>query len=143
MSDSAAENLVRRFPRLRILGSHHGYFDQTTDSTDNQALVGMINALKPDILVVGLGMPLQEKWLKENWESIEARVALTGGAGFDYVSGGLRRAPAWMRRIGLEWLGRLLIEPSRLWRRYLVGNPKFFWRVIRQRMGSTRARMRG
>jgi N-acetylglucosaminyldiphosphoundecaprenol N-acetyl-beta-D-mannosaminyltransferase len=136
VSDSAAELLVRRFPRLRILGSHHGYFDQTNDSPDNQALVGMINALKPDILVVGLGMPLQEKWLKENWESIEARVALTGGAVFDYVSGGLRRAPVWMRRFGLEWLGRLLIEPSRLWRRYLVGNPRFLWRVARQRFRS-------
>ncbi len=143
VADSAARRLVRRYPGLRILGSHHGYFDKSAGSAENQALVGRINALKPDILIVGLGMPLQEKWLKENWESVEASVALTGGAGFDYVSGSLRRAPRWMRRIGLEWLGRLLIEPRRLWRRYLVGNPKFFWRVIRQRMGSTRARMRG
>ena len=140
VADSAARHLVRRFPRLRILGSHHGYFDKSMDSTENQAVVAKINALKPDILVVGLGMPLQEKWLKENWESAEASVALTGGAVFDYVSGRLRRAPKWMTEAGLEWLGRLLIEPRRLWRRYLVGNPKFFWRVIRQRMGPTRAR---
>jgi N-acetylglucosaminyldiphosphoundecaprenol N-acetyl-beta-D-mannosaminyltransferase len=138
VADSAAKNLVRRFPQLRILGSHHGYFDTSKDSEENRALVGRINALKPDILVVGLGMPLQEKWLKENWESIAASVALTGGAVFDYVSGNLRRAPKWMTEAGLEWLGRLFIEPKRLWRRYLVGNPKFLWRVLLRRVALSR-----
>lgn len=136
VADSAAQQLVRRFPRLRILGSQHGYFDKSKDSADNQALVGRLNALKPDILVVGMGMPLQEKWLKENWESVEASVALTGGAVFDYVSGHLRRPPNWMSQHGLEWLGRLFIEPRRLWRRYLIGNPLFLWRTIRQRLRS-------
>jgi N-acetylglucosaminyldiphosphoundecaprenol N-acetyl-beta-D-mannosaminyltransferase len=80
-------------------------------------------------------MPLQERWLMENWDHIDANVALTGGAVFDYVSGELQRAPRWMTDNGLEWLGRLLIEPRRLWKRYLIGNPLFIWRVLKQRLG--------
>ena len=83
-------------------------------------------------------MPLQEHWLMENWHRIESNIALTGGAVFDYVSGDLRRAPRWMNENGLEWLGRLVIEPRRLWRRYLVGNPHFLYRVFRQRLGLLR-----
>ena len=89
-----------------------------------------INAAKPDLLIVGLGMPLQERWLADNWSSIDAGVALTAGATFDYISGELRRAPRWMTDNGLEWLGRLLLEPGRLWKRYIIGNPIFFWRVF-------------
>ena len=74
----------------------------------------------------------------ENWAGIEANVALTGGAVFDYISGELRRAPRWMTDNGLEWLGRLLIEPRRLWRRYVVGNPLFLLRVLKQRLGLQR-----
>ncbi|MBK7215491.1 MAG: WecB/TagA/CpsF family glycosyltransferase [Candidatus Promineofilum sp.] len=70
-------------------------------------------------------MPRQEAWLRDNWHRLDARVALTGGAVFDYISGDLARAPRWMTDNGLEWLGRLLIEPKRLWRRYLLGNLRF------------------
>ncbi|MEZ4642784.1 MAG: WecB/TagA/CpsF family glycosyltransferase [Chloroflexota bacterium] len=83
-------------------------------------------------------MPVQEKWLLENRENLNVNVIMTGGAVFDYVSGELQRAPKWMTDNGLEWLGRLLIEPRRLWRRYLVGNPVFLWRVLKQRLGLLR-----
>ena len=86
----------------------------------------------PDILLVGFGMPFQERWLMESWGRIDARVALTGGAVFDYISGELRRGPTILTDNGFEWLARLLVEPRRLWRRYVVGNPVFLWRVIRQ-----------
>lgn len=138
VAQEAAACLQGRFPALRILGVHHGYFDKSPGSPDNESVVRAINALRPNILVVGLGMPLQEHWLLENWEQVEANVALTGGAVFDYASGQLRRAPRCLTESGFEWLGRLFIEPRRLWRRYLIGNPLFLWRVLRQRLGMLR-----
>jgi N-acetylglucosaminyldiphosphoundecaprenol N-acetyl-beta-D-mannosaminyltransferase len=134
VADKAAERLCERYPNLRIVGTHHGYFDKTPGSPENDLVLAQINAANPHILIVGFGMPRQERWLMENWDRIEVNVALTGGAVFDYVSGELRRAPGWMTNHGLEWLGRLLIEPRRLWRRYLVGNPVFIWRVLKQKL---------
>jgi len=135
VAEKAAARLKERFPNLRVVGTHHGYFDKTPGNPENEAVIQQINAVKPNILIVGFGMPLQERWLMENWERIEANVALTGGAVFDYVSGELRRPPQWMTDHGLEWLGRLIIEPRRLWQRYLIGNPLFLWRVLKQRLG--------
>ena len=80
-------------------------------------------------------MPLQEYWLLENGRRLDAGVALTGGAVFDYVSGRLSRGPRLLTGIGFEWLARLLVEPRRLWRRYLIGNPLFLLRVVKQRLG--------
>ena len=74
----------------------------------------------------------------ENRDAIDANVALTGGAVFDYVSGGLRRGPRLLTDNGLEWLARLILEPRRLWQRYLLGNPLFLLRVLRQRLGKAR-----
>lgn len=134
VAEKAAARLKERFPNLKIAGVHHGYFKKIPRSTENEAMIQQINAAKPNILIVGFGMPLQERWLMENWERIEANVALTGGAVFDYVSGKLRRPPRWMAEHNLEWLGRLFIEPRRLWRRYLIGNPLFLWRVLKERL---------
>lgn len=134
IAEKAAERLRSHFHHLRIAGTHHGYYDKVSGSAENEAVLSMINLARPDILVVGFGMPLQERWLMENWDRLDVCVALTGGAVFDYVSGNLTRAPKWMTDNGLEWLGRLLIEPRRLWHRYLVGNPLFLWRVLKQRL---------
>ena len=135
VAETAAARLQERFPALRIEGIQHGYFDKRPGSQENEAVVRHINRVKPNILVLGMGMPMQEKWLMENWEKLEANIALTGGAIFDYLSGELKRAPQWMTQNGMEWLGRLLIEPGRLWQRYLIGNPKFLGRVLLQRSG--------
>lgn len=135
VANRAAIRLRERFPGLSVVGTHHGYFDKAVGSVENDAVIQQINSSSPHILVVGFGMPLQERWLLENWSCIEANVALTGGAVFDYISGELRRAPRWMTDHGLEWLGRLIIEPQRLWKRYLIGNPLFLWRVLKQSMG--------
>jgi N-acetylglucosaminyldiphosphoundecaprenol N-acetyl-beta-D-mannosaminyltransferase len=134
VAEQARDALQEKYPGLRVVGCHHGYFDQQAGSVEAQQLAAEINQLKPDLLVVGFGMPLQEGWLAENWEGLHVSVGLTGGAVFDYVSGRLPRPPQFLTEHGLEWLGRLIIEPRRLWRRYLLGNPLFLLRILRQRI---------
>ncbi len=135
VADEAARRLRKRHPGLQIAGTRHGYFDRSAGSAENEVIVGEINAAAPDILLVGLGMPLQERWLMENRSRLNAGVALTGGAVFDYVSGGLRRGPRVLTENSFEWLARLLLEPRRLWRRYLLGIPLFLMRVFGQSLG--------
>jgi N-acetylglucosaminyldiphosphoundecaprenol N-acetyl-beta-D-mannosaminyltransferase len=134
IAQKAAARLLERHPELRVVGVHHGYFDHAPESPENEAVLEEINAVRPDILLLGLGMPLQERWLMHNWDSIDARVALTGGAVFDYVSGELERGPRLLTDNGFEWLARLLIEPKRLWRRYVIGNPLFLLRILKHRL---------
>ena len=133
VADEAAQRLLLQFPGLRIAGTHHGYFDKTHSSAESEAVVDAINAARPDILLVGFGMPLQERWMMENRGRLQVNVAIPVGALFDYLAGEVPRAPRWMTDHGLEWLGRLVVEPRRLWRRYLIGNPIFLWRVLKQR----------
>jgi N-acetylglucosaminyldiphosphoundecaprenol N-acetyl-beta-D-mannosaminyltransferase len=128
--EKAASAMKEKFPRLKIAGVHHGFFDKEAASSETQGVLAMINVLKPDILVVGFGMPAQEKWISENLDNLQVKVALPVGALFDYLAGEVTRAPRWMTDNGLEWLGRLLIEPGRLWRRYIIGNPLFLWRIF-------------
>lgn len=134
VAELAAERLVERYPNLKVIGTEHGYFDKSISAVENYEVIQKVRKEKPDILIVGFGMPLQEKWLLENRQQIEANVIMTGGAVFDYVSGKSHRAPRWMTDNGLEWLGRLIIEPSRLWQRYIVGNPLFLWRIFKQKL---------
>ena len=138
VAEQAAMRLRKQFPDLQIVGTHHGYFDKTPGSPENREVIAKINAAQPDILFVSFGMPLQEKWLSENWETLDASIALASGAMLDYASGLLKRPPRWMTNHGLEWLGRLIIEPRRLWKRYLLGVPVFMWRVMLQRLGLLR-----
>lgn len=133
IAERAASRLQERFPELQVVGAQHGYFDKTYGSSENEAVVAAINQAQPDLLLLGFGMPLQERWLLENWGKLNAKVALPVGAAFDYLSGALPRGPAWMTNNGLEWLARLAVEPRRLWRRYLIGNPLFLWRLLQQR----------
>lgn len=135
VAEKAADELRATHPRLEVAGVHHGFFDHRAGSPENGAVVAEINAARPDVLLVGLGMPLQERWLMENLRGLDVGVALTGGAVFDYASGGLRRGPRLLTDNGLEWLVRLLVEPRRLWRRYVLGNPLFLARVLLQRWG--------
>ena len=130
----AARRLRRSHPGLKIVGVRHGFFDHRAGSPESGAVVAEINAARPDVLLVGLGMPLQERWLMENRHRLDVGVALTGGAVFDYASGRLRRGPRLLTDNGFEWLARLLVEPGRLWRRYLLGNPLFLARVLAQRL---------
>lgn len=130
VAEKAKTHLEIKCPDLKILGTFHGFFCKEKTSQENLDVLNSINAVKPDLLIVGMGMPLQEYWILENIEKLEAKVILNGGAVFDYISGELRRAPRWMTDNGFEWLGRLIIEPRRLWKRYIIGNPLFFWRIF-------------
>ena len=127
--------LIKHSQHLNIVFTQHGYFNKTPGHPENEAVITAINAAKPDILLVGFGMPMQEKWIMENFDRLDVKVFLPVGAAFDYISGNIPRAPRWMTDHGLEWLGRLIIEPRRLWKRYLIGIPLFFWRVLKQRLG--------
>ena len=88
---------------------------------------------KPDILLVGMGTPQQELWVEQNQDRIDASVVWTVGALFDYVSARVPRAPHWIADNGFEWIFRLAVEPRRMWRRYLLGNPAFLYRVLEER----------
>jgi N-acetylglucosaminyldiphosphoundecaprenol N-acetyl-beta-D-mannosaminyltransferase len=84
--------------------------------------------------MIGFGMPIQEKWLLENWDRIDANLAITVGALFEYVAGDLRRGPKWLTNNYLEWLARLLISPQRYLKRYIKDNVTFLYRIVRQRV---------
>jgi N-acetylglucosaminyldiphosphoundecaprenol N-acetyl-beta-D-mannosaminyltransferase len=126
----AAERLRRTYPGLGIAGAHHGYFEP--GSAHDDRVIEDINARRPSILLVGMGTPKQELWVQRNAERLDVDVLWTVGALFDVVSGRVPRAPAWLADNGLEWIFRLAIEPQRMWRRYLLGNPVFIHRVLSQ-----------
>jgi N-acetylglucosaminyldiphosphoundecaprenol N-acetyl-beta-D-mannosaminyltransferase len=130
VAERAGEKICETYPTLRIVGIQHGFFCKDLTHFENKHVIAKINLAKPDLLIVGMGMPLQEHWIMNNFDNLDVKVIFNGGAVFDYISGKLRRPPPWMTSYGMEWLGRLMIEPRRLWKRYLIGNPLFFWRVF-------------
>lgn len=136
IAELAAENLMDRHPGL-VIYSQHGFFDKT--GNENEEVIVKVNDSKAKIVFVGMGMPLQEKWINENFKRLsDVSVCLPVGAMFDYVANVIPRGPKWMTDHGLEWLARMLIEPKRLWKRYIIGNPKFIYRVLLQRLGLLR-----
>jgi N-acetylglucosaminyldiphosphoundecaprenol N-acetyl-beta-D-mannosaminyltransferase len=119
VGEASSKILVREYSGLNLC-AHHGYFDCSPGSEENQRILSIINSFRPNILMVGMGMPRQEHWILDNLESLDANVILPAGACMDYVAGTISTPPRWMGRVGLEWLYRLISEPKRLGRRYLV-----------------------
>lgn len=115
----ARERLGKLYPRTNIR-VRDGYFDATPGSADNRAVVAEVAAFAPQILFVGMGMPRQELWIADNLEALPDCVIFSVGAAFDYEAGAQAAAPRWMGRLGIEWLFRLLHDPRRLARRYLI-----------------------
>lgn len=122
---AAAEWAAARYPGLVIAGCRDGYFGAEEDG----AVVAAIRESRADVVLVALGAPRQESWIDRHAEATGTTVVIGVGGLFDYYSGRIPRAPLWMRKSGLEWLFRLIQEPARLWRRYLVGNVVFLARV--------------
>jgi N-acetylglucosaminyldiphosphoundecaprenol N-acetyl-beta-D-mannosaminyltransferase len=138
--DRAGEGFRALFPQTELVGVHHGYLDDAT----SQAAVAAINAARPDLLLVGMGNPLQERWIARWRDRLDARLCLGVGGVFAYWAGSLDRAPLWLRRQGFEWLHILRRHPHKA-RRYLVGNAAFLLRLLtrlpadRRAMGSVHA----
>jgi exopolysaccharide biosynthesis WecB/TagA/CpsF family protein len=129
VAERAAAELRQEIPRLDIVGVRDGY----SLAGDTQELLQAIRDSGAALLLVGLGNPRQEVWLDRYLDKTGARVGAGVGAFFDFQARAIPRAPEWMNRSGLEWLYRLVLEPARLWRRYVVGNPAFLWRALRER----------
>ena len=120
--------LENDYPGIRIAGEQHGYFDREKDGA---AVLTKINERKPDILLVAFGVPVQEQWIEDNFDKLDCRIVMGVGGLFDFYSGNIKRAPTWMREIGIEWFFRFLMEPKRMFKRYFIGNPVFIFRVLR------------
>ncbi len=103
---------------------------------DNEVLVSRISASQAQVVIVGQGNPKQELWIYDNHEKIGATVFIGVGAFFDFYSGNMKRAPKWVRAIKMEWFHRMILEPRRLWRRYLYGSIIFLFRVMKQKLSS-------
>ncbi len=125
IAQAAAKALQDECPNLPIAGTYAG----TPLPEEEEAIVGRITAAEPDILLVAYGFPQQDIWIRRNMNRMNVPISMGVGGAFDYISGSVKRAPAWMRRSGLEWLYRLMRQPWR-WRR-MLRLPRFIWLVLR------------
>lgn len=127
------ENLKRRFPRLLIVGQYAPPF-LASEQKEKPEIIDQINASGADVLWVGLGSPKQDFWMAVHRSQINVPVMIGAGAAFDFLAGTKAQAPRWMQKVGLEWVFRLCCEPRRLWRRYLVGNTRFVYLLIKKEL---------
>lgn len=125
---AALTQMHQQYPHIKVAG-HHGYFPKE-DSYQNDAVIQQINNLKPHILIVGMGMPIQEHWILQYRDRLNVNVIMPGGAVIDRLAGAVSDCPKFLSNIGLEWLYRLCKEPKRLAVRYLLGNPAFVLQVL-------------
>lgn len=132
VAERAAAIVAGQIPDLTVAGARDGYFT----SDEEEEVAAAIRASGAKVVLVGLGNPRQERWLARWLGSTGALVGSGVGAFFDFQTGEVARAPDWMNRMGLEWVHRLAKEPRRMWHRYLVGNPRFLWRVAREKRAS-------
>lgn len=131
VAEQLRENFVDRHPELRVAGVYSPPY-RTLSADEDAAILDRINQAGPDIVWVGLGAPKQERWMAEHRDRLDAAILIGVGAAFDFHTGRLDRAPGWMQRSGLEWSYRLYKEPRRLWRRYVLGIPRFLLGILRQ-----------
>jgi N-acetylglucosaminyldiphosphoundecaprenol N-acetyl-beta-D-mannosaminyltransferase len=134
VADALRETMEKRFPGVRIVGTHCPPFRPLTEEEDAQ-LAAELEEKKPDLLWVGLSTPKQERFMAEYLPRLSTTVMFGVGAAFDFHTGKMREAPRWMMRAGLQWLHRLCSDPKRLWKRYAVIVPTFVGRIFLQAMG--------
>jgi len=134
VADALAAEMQRRFPGLKVAGSFCPPFRELA-LDEEQAMITHVNESGAHIVWVGLGSPKQDVWMARYRPALRPPLLVAVGAAFDFFTGRQPQAPRWMQRNGLEWLFRLASEPRRLWKRYLIGNPLFLWRLLKQRLG--------
>ena len=135
-SQKVLDLIVKRaaevYPHLKVVTYSPPYKPEFSDE-DNKAIIDAINAADPDLLWIGMTAPKQEKWIYTHWKELNIHCHVgTIGAVFDFFAGTVERAPMWWQRHGLEWLYRLLKEPKRMWRRYIIGNALFLWNMTKE-----------
>jgi N-acetylglucosaminyldiphosphoundecaprenol N-acetyl-beta-D-mannosaminyltransferase len=136
VAQGVADWVRTHFPQVRVCGWQHGYFS----SEEEAAVVQRIRDSGAHILLVAFGAPKQDMWIEKHLKDTGARVAMGVGGLFDFYSGRISRAPEWIREIGMEWVYRLIQEPGRLWKRYIIGNGLFLLRVLKDRVRGHRER---
>jgi N-acetylglucosaminyldiphosphoundecaprenol N-acetyl-beta-D-mannosaminyltransferase len=123
----AAEKLKAAIPSIQIVGTHSGFFDS------DEIVLQRINNTGADVLIVAMGVPIQEKWIRKNRERLNSKVCIGVGALLDFWSGQVTRAPEFVKRVKLEWFWRMLMEPKRLWKRYLVDDMKVICLILKKK----------
>lgn len=124
----AKEKLLEKYPNLQIVGTAHGYINHELEQTD---LINKINSSKANILLVAMGAPMQEIFIEKYKNQLNSNVIIGVGGLFDFYSSNIKRAPMYLRETGFEWVYRMIQEPKRMWKRYILGNPLFIYRVLR------------
>jgi N-acetylglucosaminyldiphosphoundecaprenol N-acetyl-beta-D-mannosaminyltransferase len=128
-----SQAVKEKYHALRVVGRHDGFFSLDDDA--NVRIMNEIQRLGPDIILTGMGMPLQEKWAWQAKQRLGKGVIIATGALFRWYTGYEKRAPRWMTQYGFEWLARLATSPRKHFRRYVIGLPLFFIRIVKQRFG--------
>lgn len=136
VAEQCQQYLSRRFPTLKVIGFHHGYFS----SEESDVIVKDINSKQPDILLVALGSPFQEKWIVSHVKQLKVKVCLAVGGLFDFLGDFKKRAPLWMRQLGIEWVYRFFQDPKAKWERIFVEIPLFLLKVLVGRLAPRRMR---
>jgi len=131
---NCVKNLEKQFPKLTISGYHNGYFDED----EERKIISEIKSRRPDIVLVALGTPYQEKWIAKHARELEGCVCFAVGGLFDFLANIVKRAPIWMRKTGIEWLYRFMQDPSGKWRRIFVEIPVFMARILAEKAYSGR-----
>ena len=128
VANKMKEELEEKYPNIKIVGTHHGFLENNESELE---VLEKINALKTDILFVAMGAPSQELFIEKHKDIINAKITLGVGGLFDFYSTNIKRAPLYIRELGFEWIYRMIQEPKRMWRRYILGNPLFLYRVFK------------
>lgn len=132
VAKAAGENIIKKYPNIKLVGYHHGYFKGSHIGHNNHeeelSIIHRINEVKPDIIFVGLGFPKQEIWIDTNKKRLKSKVIIGNGGTMDILSGNAKRAPEVFQKLGLEWLYRLIKEPSRIRRQMVI--PKFMLYIL-------------
>jgi N-acetylglucosaminyldiphosphoundecaprenol N-acetyl-beta-D-mannosaminyltransferase len=133
------ERAKREYPGIQVY-SYSPPFKPVFSEEDNKAMIDAVNEVEPDVLFVGMTAPKQEKWSYQFYDELKAGHICCIGAVFDFYAGNIKRAPDWMISAGLEWLYRLLSEPRRMWRRYIIGNSLFVYEILKEKFLSSNNR---